>query len=80
MLPVHTDESAVADEGHGYAGEGKEVFSLAFVAAVESAAAGEPGHGSLDDPSVAPEPLRGLDPLAGDAVLDATPSSPSPQS
>ncbi len=52
-----TDESAVTDEGRGYAGEGKEVFSLAFVAAVESAAAGEPGHGPLDDPSVASESL-----------------------
>ena len=72
VLPVHTDKSAVADEGCGYAGEGEEVFCLAFVAAVESAAAGEPGHGPFDGPAVPPEPLRGLDALAGDAVPDAS--------
>ena len=47
MMPVHTDEPAVTDEGCGYAGEGKEMFCLAFVAAVEPTAAGEPGHGPL---------------------------------
>lgn len=52
-MPVDTDESAVTDEGCGYAGEGKEMFCLAFVAAVESAAAGEPGNGPLNNPSVA---------------------------
>lgn len=40
-------ESAVADEGAGDAGEGEEVVGFAFVAAVESAAAGEPGHGAF---------------------------------
>jgi hypothetical protein len=56
-MPVHTDESAVTDEGCGYAGEGKEMFCLAFIAAVESAAAGEPGNGPFNNPSVAAEPL-----------------------
>jgi len=37
-------ESAVADEGAGDAGEGEKVLGLAFVAAVESSAAGEPGR------------------------------------
>lgn len=50
-------ESAVADEGAREAGEGEEVLSLAFVAAVESAAAGEPGHGPFDGPAVSSEPL-----------------------
>lgn len=64
-------ESAVADEGAGDASEGEEVFGFAFVAAVEAAAAGEPGHGPFYGPAVAAQPLRGLDSSAGDAVLDA---------
>jgi hypothetical protein len=36
-------QSAVADEGCGYADESEEVFGLAFIAAVETAAAGQPG-------------------------------------
>lgn len=64
-------ESAVADEGAGDAGEGEEVVGLAFVASVEAAAAGEPGHGAFHGPAVAAQPLRGLDSLAGDAVGDA---------
>jgi hypothetical protein len=70
-MPVHTDESAVTNEGCGYACEGEEMFCLAFVAAVKPAAAGEPGHGPLNNPSVAAEPLGGLDPFAGYAVGDA---------
>lgn len=31
---MHADESAVTDEGYGYADEGEEVLGLAFVAAV----------------------------------------------
>lgn len=69
----------MADEGCGYAGEGEEVFCLAFVAAVEPTAAGEPGHGPLNNPSVAAEPLRGLDPFAGYAVADAPLAEPSAQ-
>jgi hypothetical protein len=55
---VQPDQSAVADENCGYA----------FIAAVEPSAAGQPGHGSLDHPSITAQPLRGLDALAGDAV------------
>jgi chromate transporter len=39
----------------------------------DAAAACEPGHGALGGPAVAAQPLRGLDPFADDAVLDATP-------
>lgn len=78
-MPVHTDESAVTDEGCGYADEGEEVFGLALVTAVEATAAGEPGHGSLDAPAVSAEPLRGLDALACDAVADAAFAEPSAQ-
>lgn len=48
----------MADEGCGYAAEGKKVFRLAFVASVEASAAAQPGHRSLDYPAVATEPLR----------------------
>ncbi|MGY3062860.1 hypothetical protein ACVWZD_007158 [Streptomyces sp. TE3672] len=41
---ISIGEPAVADEGAGDAGEGEEVLGFAFVAAVESAAAGEPGR------------------------------------
>jgi hypothetical protein len=37
--------------GRGYADEGEEVLCLAFAAAVEPAAVGEPGHGPLNNPS-----------------------------
>ncbi len=47
----------MADEYGGYADEGQEVFGLAFVAAVQTSAAGQPGHGPLDHPAVASEPL-----------------------
>ncbi|WP_406066905.1 helicase associated domain-containing protein [Streptomyces sp. NBC_01077] len=50
-------ESAVADEGTGDGCEGEEVLCFAFVASVESAAAGEPGHGALDGPSAAAQSL-----------------------
>lgn len=50
-------ESAVADAGAGDAGEGGQMLGLAFVAAVESAAAGESGHGPFYGPAVAAQPL-----------------------
>lgn len=65
-------ESAVADQGAGDAGEGEEVVGLAFVAAVQTSASGEPGHGAFDGPAVTAESLRGFDALAGDAVPDAS--------
>jgi hypothetical protein len=54
---VSFGEATVTDEGCGYADEGEEVFGLALVTAVQTTAAGEPGHGSLDDPAVSAEPL-----------------------
>lgn len=53
-------------------GEGQEVFGFAFVAAVQTATAGQPGHRALDRPAVPAEPARGLDALAGNAVTDAS--------
>jgi len=71
---VSFGESSVADEGAGDAGEGQEVFGFALVAAVQSAASGEPGHRAFYGPAVAAQPGRGLDAFAGDAVSDAAPS------
>jgi hypothetical protein len=74
-----SDQSAVADEDCGYADEGEEVFSFAFVTAVQASAARQPGHGSFDHPPMSAQPLRGLDALAGDAVADAPLTEPSAQ-
>jgi len=68
---VSFGKSAVADQGAGDAGEGEEVVGFAFVAAVQSSAAGEPGHGAFDGPAVTAESLGGLDAFASDAVGDA---------
>ncbi|GIH44779.1 hypothetical protein Mco01_77790 [Microbispora corallina] len=43
----------------------------AFVAAVQAAAAGQPGDGPLHDPAVPAQALAGLDPAAGEARDDA---------
>ncbi len=67
-------ESAVADEGASDAGEGQEVLGFALVAAVQSAASGEPGHRALYGPAVAAQACRGLDALACDAVPDTAPA------
>lgn len=69
----------MGDEGCGYADEGEEVFGLAFVAAVQAAAAGQPGDRSFDDPAVSAQSGGRLDALAGDAVADATLAKPFPQ-
>jgi hypothetical protein len=71
---ISIGESAVADEGAGNAREGEEVLGFALVASMESAAAGEPGHGAFNGPAVAAQSLRGLDSLTGDALLDAAPA------
>jgi len=76
---VSVGESATADEGCGAVGESEEVFGLAFVAAVEPPASGEPGHRSPDNPPVLAEPRGGLGALAGDAVLDAALAQSFPQ-
>jgi hypothetical protein len=57
-------EPAVADESADDAGEGEEVLGFALVASVETAAAGEPGHGAFDGPAVTAQPLGGFDALA----------------
>lgn len=57
MGEAGSTQSSVANEGCGYADEGQEVLCLAFVAAVESAAAREPGHGPLYDPAMTAESL-----------------------
>lgn len=67
-VDISVGESAVADEGCGYADKGEEVFRLAFVAAVQASAAGEPEHGALNHPAVAAQSLRRLDAFAGDAM------------
>jgi hypothetical protein len=72
-------QSTAADEGCGYADEGEEVFGLAFIAAVETAAAGQPGRRSLDHPPMPAQPLRGLDILTGDTVADTALAEPSAQ-
>jgi len=72
-------ESAVADEGAGDGGEGQEVLSLAFVAAVQTATAAQPGHRALDRPAMPPQPGGGLDAFAGDAVSDASAGEPLAQ-
>lgn len=70
-FPGSDGQPTEADAQGRYANEGKEMLGLAFVAAVQASAAGQPGHGSFDDPSVAAEPGGGLDSPAGDAVAYA---------
>lgn len=72
-------EAAIADEGASDGGEGEEVFGFAFVAAVESAAAGEPGNGTLYDPAVPAQAGGGLDAASGQVVRDASTAEPLPQ-
>lgn len=43
----------------------------AFEANAQLAHGGEPGMGSLDYPTVTPQPVVALDPFAGDARADA---------
>ncbi|GAA3369967.1 hypothetical protein GCM10017744_091850 [Streptomyces antimycoticus] len=49
----------------------KEMDGFAFVAAVQAAASGEPGHRAFDGPAVASQSLGGFDTFASDAVSDA---------
>ena len=48
----YVGESPVAYEGRGNGGEGEKVLRLSLVAAVETSAAGQPGHGPFHDPAV----------------------------
>jgi hypothetical protein len=57
----------------------RKCSAFTFVAAVESAAAGQPGHRSLHHPAVAPQTLRGFDAPTGDAVAYAVLREPSTQ-
>lgn len=52
---------------------------MAFVAGAEPAVAGQPAHGALDHPSVAPKPFTGLDALAGDPHANALATDPFSQ-
>src|SRR5699024_1659689 len=72
-------ESAEANQCAGDAGEREEVLSFALVATMESAASGQPGHGALDLPAVAPQPLGGLHTLAGQAMGDSAFAEPLAQ-
>ena len=49
---ISVGESPVAYEGRGNGGEGEKVLRLSLVAAVETSAAGQPGHGPFHDPAV----------------------------
>lgn len=53
------------------------MLGLAFVAAVQAPASGQPGHRPLHDPAVAAQPLRGFDAFTGDAMTDAPLAEPS---
>jgi hypothetical protein len=65
-------EPPVTDEGAGDTRESEEMLGLALTMTVETAAAGEPGHGAFDRPTVTSQPLGGLNSLAGDTVPDAS--------
>lgn len=56
-------EAFVAAERGCEAEKGQVVARVSLVSVIESSVAGEPGHGPLDDPSVAPQPFTGLDSL-----------------
>lgn len=72
-------ESALQMRAAANVREGEKVLGFAFIAAVEAAAAGEPGKGPLNDPAVPAQPVRGLDAPAGDAVTDASLAEPFAQ-
>jgi len=55
------------------------VLGLAFVAAVKSAASGEPGDGAFDGPAMASQPLGGFDAPSGEAWGDMAGVEPSSQ-
>jgi hypothetical protein len=65
------DESFVATEGCGEAEKHQVVAGVAFVAVIEPAVSGQPGHGPLDDPPSASQSFAGLDALAGDTNVNA---------
>jgi len=55
------------------------MLGFAVIAAYQTAVAGQPGQACLDDPAVPAQSLGGLDALAGDPHLDATPADLGPQ-
>ncbi len=59
--------------------EGEKAFRLAFVAAVQTSAAGQPGDGPFHHPAIPAQALERIDSLASDAVADATRGESSPQ-
>src|SRR6266498_1269295 len=64
-------EVAGADQGAGEGEEGHHPGFGALVADLEAAATQQPGHRALDLPALAAQPLRRLDPAAGDPGGDA---------
>lgn len=71
VLCGEAEEAFVAAEGGGESEEGQVVTGMALVAVVESAVAGQPRDGALDDPPAAAQAFAGLDAFAGDAHADA---------
>jgi len=55
------------------------VLGLAFVAAVQASASGQPGHRPLHHLAVAAQPGGGVDALASEAGCDATRTEPAAQ-
>lgn len=55
------------------------VVGVVFVAVVDAAVSGQPGHGALDYPSSTTESLGGVDAFEGDADAEVLASQPSPQ-
>jgi hypothetical protein len=70
---------SIADQHAGDADEGEEVLGLALVAAMESAAAGEPRQGAFNHPVVPTRPVGGIDAAASDARHDLPPPQPGAQ-
>jgi hypothetical protein len=66
-----TGKPVVAQPRAGQHGEGEEPPRVPVVADPQPPTAGQPGDRALRLPPMAAQPLRGLDPTAGDADLDA---------
>src|SRR3954471_13358154 len=68
-------EEAEADRGTGEDEEGEVDVITALVPDDQPTAAGDPGQGTLDHPSMPAEALAALDPAPGDARDDAAPAA-----
>ena len=79
VLCGEAGESFVATEGCGEAEKCQVVAGVAFVAVIEPAVSGQPGHGPFDDPPSASQSFAGLDALAGDTNANALAPQPFSQ-